>query len=63
MKIENKKAFFFENTKKDIIMTEEDKEDFDSKIICRFCENKIKSDNIHDHCHLTGKYRGPAPNT
>ena len=31
-------AFYFENTKKDIIMTREDKEDFEKNIICRVCE-------------------------
>ena len=55
-------AFYFTNTKKDIIMTEED-EDFGNNNICRFCEKKILSDKVRDHCHLTGKYRGPAHNT
>ena len=31
-------AFYFKNTKKDIIMTQEDKEDFDNNTVCRFCE-------------------------
>ena len=31
--------------------------------ICRFCEKEILSDKVRDHCHLTGKYRGPAHNT
>ena len=53
-------AFFFKNTKKDIIMTEEDEEDFENNNICRFCEKNIESDRIRAHCHLTGKYRGPA---
>ena len=63
IKLENKMAFFFRNTKKDIIITQEDKEDFDNNNICRICEKKIVSDNVRDHCHLTGKYRGPAHNT
>ena len=33
-------VFFFEDTKKDIIMTQEDTEDFESNTICRFCEKK-----------------------
>ena len=53
-------AFFFENTKKDIVMTDEGKKDFDIKKICRFCEKIIESDKVRDLCHLTGKYRGPA---
>ena len=32
--------FYFKNTKKEIIMTQEDKEDFDNNNICRFCERK-----------------------
>ena len=33
IKLENKMNFYFKNTKKDIIMTEEDEEDFEKKII------------------------------
>ena len=53
-------AFHFKNTKKDIILTGEDEEDFKNNINCRFCEKIIESDKVRDHCHLTGKYRGPA---
>ena len=58
--LENKMAFYFKNTKKDIIMTEENEEDFRNNNICRFCEKEILSDKVRDHCHLTSKYRGPA---
>ena len=60
IKFENKMAFYFKNTKKDIIMTKEDKKDFKNNSICRFCEKNIESDKIRDHCHLTGIYREPA---
>ena len=63
IKIENKMNFFFKDTKKDIIVNEEDEEDFDNINICRFCEKIVESDKIRDHCHLTGKYRGPVDNT
>ena len=63
IKLENKMAFYFKNTKKDIIMTQEDIEDFENNDICRFCEKEILSDKVRDHCHLTGNYRGPAHNT
>ena len=56
-------AFYFKNTKKDNILTQADKEDFDNNNICRFCEEEIFSDKVGDHCHLTSKYRGPAHNT
>ena len=56
-------AFYFKNTKEDIIMTKENEEDFKNNNFCRFCEREILSDKAHDHCHLTDKYRGPAHNT
>ena len=60
IKLGNKMAFSLKNTNKDIIMIEEDEEDFKNNNICRFCEKNINSDKVRDHCHLTGKYRGPA---
>ena len=36
----NKVAFFFKNTKKDIVMTEDEEEEYRNYIICRFCEKK-----------------------
>ena len=62
IKLENKMAFYFKNTRKDIIMTEEGEEYFENNNICRFCEKTIESDKVRDHCHLTGKYRGPSHN-
>ena len=59
-KLENKMNFYFENTKKDVIMTEEIEEDYRNENICRLCEKKIQSDKVTDHCQLTGKYRGPV---
>ena len=44
-------------------MRQEDKENFKNYNICRFCEKEILSDKVRDHCHLTGKYRGPSHNT
>ena len=58
--LENKMAFYFKETNKDIIMKQEDEEDFTNNNICRFCEKEILSDKVRDHCHLTGKYRGPS---
>ena len=53
-------SFYFKNTKKDIIMTEQNKEDFENKKICSYCEKEILCDKVRDHCHLTGALRGPA---
>ena len=63
IELENKMAFYFKNTNKDIIMTQEDEDDYRNNNICRFCEKEIITDKIRDHCHLTGNYRGPAHNT
>ena len=63
IKLENKMVFYFKNTTEDIIMTEQDEEEFKNDKICRICEKEILSDKVRDHCHLTGKYRGPAHNT
>ena len=41
IKLENKIAFYFKNTTKDISMTEKDAEDFRSKIICSFLKNLL----------------------
>ena len=62
IKLENKMAFYFKETKKEIIMTKEDEEDYKNNNICRFCEKNIESDKVRDHCHLTGRYRGPSHN-
>ena len=53
-------AFSFKNTDKDIDMTEEDEREDKNDSVRRFCEKNIESDKVRDHCHLTGKYRGPA---
>ena len=53
-------AVYFKNTKKDIIMTEDDEEHYKNNNICRFCGKNIESDKVTDPCHLTGNYRGPA---
>ena len=60
MKLENKMAFYFKNTKKDIIMTDEEEEDYRNNNVCRFCEKFYESEKVRYHCHLTGKYRGSA---
>ena len=54
IKLENKMAFYFRNTRNDIIMTDEEEEDYRNNIICRFCEKEITSDKVRDHRHLAG---------
>ena len=61
IKLENKMNFYFKNTKKDIVMSQEDEENYKNNNICYFCEQEILDNTkVRDHCHLTGKYRGPA---
>ena len=60
IKLENKMAFYFKNTNKNIIMPEKDEEDFKNYNICRFCEKNIESDKVRIHCQLTCNYRAPA---
>ena len=60
---QKKKAYYFKNTKKFVIMLDEDKEIYGNNSICGFCEKNIESDRVIDLCQLTGKYRGPAHNT
>ena len=55
-------TFYFKNTNKDIILTEEDEEDFKNNVNCRFCKKNIEFDKVRDHCHSTAEYRGPAHN-
>ena len=40
IKLENKMVFYFKKTKKAIIMTEENEEDYRINNICRFCKKK-----------------------
>ena len=60
IKLENKTTFYLRKTKKDIIMKQEDTENFENKNIRRFCEKTIESSKVRDLCQLTGKYKGPA---
>ena len=60
IKLENKLSFYFKNTKKDIISTEEGEENFLINNICRFCEKGKLSDKVRDQCHLKVEYRGTA---
>ena len=42
---------------KKMIFTEEDKSD------CWICGEYLGNDRVRDHCHFTGRYRGPAHNS
>ena len=48
---------------KKMIFTEEDKERFNESKECWICEEPFKDNKVRDHCHYTGRYRGPACNS
>ena len=48
IKLENKMNFYFKNTKKDIIMTQENEEHFRNNNICWFCEKEILDNKVRD---------------
>ena len=54
--------FWFKDTRKDIIMTKQEKENLKLLLFVNFVK-KIIDIKVRDHCHLTGKYRGPKQNT
>ena len=60
VKLLEKKRFYFENTNKNLIMTDEDEEHFRSTEIFWFCENLFDSQTIRNHFLSTGKKRGPT---
>ena len=43
-------------------MSEKEEEEFQSNNICWICEKLIddEDEKVRDHCHVTGKFRGPA---
>ena len=52
--------------KKIILLTPEEKKDYDNQKVCYICKKEFdNNDNdkkVRDHCHYTGKYRGAAHN-
>ena len=47
---------------KEMIFTEEDKKRFNKSKECWICGEPLNDDKVRDHCHYTGRYRGPAHN-
>ena len=47
---------------KNLIISEEDKGQFQSSNPCWICEKLIENgdEKVRDHCHVTGKFRGAA---
>ena len=47
---------------KEMIFTEEDRKQFNKASDCWICGEELGNDRVQDHCHFTGRYRGPAHN-
>ena len=48
---------------KEMIFTEENMEQFNKASDCWICGETLGNDRVRDHCHFTGRYRGPAHNS
>ena len=48
---------------KQMIFTEEDRKHFNKASDCWICGEYLANDRVRDHCHFTGRYRGPAHNS
>ena len=45
-----------------IIITDEEEKEFNKASDCWICGEYLDNDRVRDHCHYTGRYRGPAHN-
>ena len=48
---------------KEMIFTEKDRKQFNKASDCWICGEYLGNDRVRDHCHFTGRYRGPAHNS
>ena len=46
-----------------IIITDEEEKEFNKASDCWICGEYLGNDRVRDHCHYTGRYRGPAHNS
>ena len=45
---------------KSMIMTMHDKMAYVNSTLCHICNEELGEDRVHDHCHLSGKFKGAA---
>ena len=48
---------------KEMVFTKEDEKQFNKALECWICGELLGNDRVRDHCHYTGRYRGPAHNS
>ena len=41
-------------------MNEKEEEQFQSSYICWICEKLLEDEEVRDHCHIAGRFRGAA---
>ena len=61
--ITNKIYNDFYRRPKPLRLTKCEQEDFNKAEFCYICNNPLNSDEVRDHCHFTGVYRGAAHNS
>ena len=44
-----------------MIITMHDKLVYDNSTLCHICSEELDNDKVCDHCHLSGRFRGAAP--
>ena len=49
-----------EKFKKKMVMTYDDKKNYNAATECHICGEDLEDDKVRDHCHITGRYRGAA---
>ena len=52
--------YLIKKTNKKMEITEKEQKEFNSATECYICKKQLNNDKVRDHCHFTGKYRGPA---
>ena len=43
-------------------MTRQDEEIYNNSHACSICRQELNTDEVSDHCHVTGRFRGTAHN-
>ena len=59
---ERTKEIISSHFNKELIVTTQDEEIYNNSQICLICNEELNTDNVRDHCHITGKFRGAAHN-
>ena len=50
----------YKDAKPMLPLTPQEQSRYDNASYCWVCEKELNNDCVQDHCHITGKYRGPA---